>query len=173
MNTIFKTFIKVPLIETDTIEACGIDSDCVIKRTKDKLPGIVETAGGFLIRNVFSLDSSQSLITTTELSVSRKITIGDKHAQNEGMYFIKNGYMYFYNINWDYVTIEAVWEDPDQIDNLNLCEPLDVPCRPAYERSFSIPSYLEKSLKDLLNESLLRYYHRLREDTQIDKRPNQ
>lgn len=170
MYSLFKTLLKVELIEVSSVEACGIDSDCTLKRTKDKLPVMIETAGGFLIKNVSSVDGGESLILTTELSLSRKISLNDKHAQNEGLFFFKNGYMYFYNIEWDYVMIEAVFEDPDEIDNLNLCNPEATPCKPAYERQFSLPNYLDKSLKDLLNESLFRYYHRLKDDANINKR---
>jgi hypothetical protein len=173
MNSLFKTLIKVPLIEVDSVEACGIQSDCAFKRTKDKFPKIIETAGGFLIRSVTSLDGSQSVTYVTENSLTRKLSINDRHAKNEQLFFIRHGYIYLYNINWDYIKVEAVFEDPDEIDNLNLCDPKEVICRPAYEKEFSIPSYLDKPLKDLLNESLFRYYHRLKEDTQINKNPNQ
>ena len=172
LPSLFKTLNKVELIEVDTVEACGIDSECVIKRTKEKLPKIVEGSGGYLVRNITSLDGTMSVSLSTELSVSRKISINDKHAKDEKYAYIRNEYMYFYNVEWDYVKIEAVFEDQELVDELNDCEDSDIECQSAYDKTFPIPNYLEKSLKDILNESILRYYHRLRDDINVNKNPN-
>lgn len=168
LSDLFKIINKVDLIEVDTIEACGIDSDCIIKRTKEELPDIVESSGGFLM-NVTSLDGSQKLLYITESSWLRKLNIDDKHAKNELVFFSRGNHLYFPNIEWDAVRVEAVFEDPDAVDNINDCRDEPTDCRSAYDRNFTIPNYLEKGLKDLLNESLLRYHHRLREDIHINK----
>lgn len=170
LTSLFTTLNKVELVDTDTIEACGIRSDCKIKRTKDKLPDTIDSSGGSSIRTVSSLDGSQILTWTTDLSWVRKLNIKDKHAKGELFYFFKGDYIYFPNISWDYVRVEAMFEDPDLIDRLNDCAPKG-DCNSAYDREFTLPSYLEKGLKDLLNESLLRYYYRHPMDTHINKNP--
>lgn len=172
LPSLFKTLVKVELIEVDPVEACGIESECTVKRTKDKLPTIVESSSGYLIRNVSSLDGHESVSVTTELSVTRKISINDKHAKDDKYAYIRDNYMYFYNVEWDYVRIEAVFEDPEAVDILNSCEEEAEDCTSMYDKTFPIPNYLEKSLKDLLNESIFRYYHRLKDDVNPNKNPN-
>lgn len=175
MDSLFKTINYVEMIEVDTIEACGIESDCFIRRSKDKLPKIVESAGGYLVRKITSLDSTSGTVVTiiTDLSYGRKLNINDKHAQKEVWAFLKNGYVYLVNADWPAILVEAMFEDPDEIENLNNCDDKDeITCTPAYERSFPVPNYLEKPLKDLLNNSLLNYYHRLQEDVNTNKNPS-
>lgn len=168
-SSLFKTINKVELINVDTIEACGIDSDCVILRTKHKLPKMVESSNGDLIRTIASLDGTKTVFLTTDLSFARRLSINDKYAKNEALAFVRNRYMYFANITWPFAKIEAIFEDNDEIDNLNNCDDEEITCTPAYERTFPIPNYLEDGLKRLLNESLLRYYHQLHEDPRINK----
>lgn len=171
MSSLFKTINRVDMIKVDTIEACGIDSDCIIMRSKYKLPKIVESVGGYMIRKIASLDATSGTVVTitTDLSYGRKLKINDKHARNEVWAFIRNEFLYMPNVRWPAVIVEALFEDPDEIDNLNSCDQDIIECTPAYERQFPIPNYLEKPLKDLLNNSLLNYYHRLQEDTNINK----
>lgn len=170
---IFKTLNKVELVESNTIEACGIKSDCCILRTKYSLPKMVETVGGPLIRQVSSLDGSTNTNFITDLSFARKLAINDKDGNKEPLAFFKGdeNKIYFANVSWPYAIVQAVFEDPDEIDNLNSCDDDKITCTAAFDRVFAIPNYLEKSLKDLLNNSLLNYYHRLVDDNEINKKP--
>lgn len=168
-SDLFSTLNKVELIEVDTIEACGIDSDCKIRRTKHKLPKIVQSAGGPLIRRVAALDGNSIATIITDISFIRKLGINDKHAKGDVLFYLAGEYGYFPNVTWPYAIIEAIFEDPDEVDNLNSCEKDTINCTPMHERTFPIPNYLETPLKTLLNNSLLNYYHRLREDTEINK----
>lgn len=173
VDNLFSTINKVDMIKVDTIEACGIDSDCYIMRSKDKLPNMIESFGGAIIRKVASLDGAHGTVVTvtTDLSFGRKLRINDKHAKNEVYAFIKNKYLYLPNAKWPAVLVEAIFEDPDEIESLNSCDDeKPIVCTPMYDRSFPIPNYLEKPLKDLLNNSLLNYYHRLQEDVNINKK---
>lgn len=173
--TLFKTINYVQMIDVDTIEACGIDSDCIIKRSKEPLPKLVESIGGYLIRKITSLDATSGTVVTitTDLSYGRKLKIGDKHAKNEVWAFIRNGYIYLTNATWPAILVEGIFENPDEIDSLNDCdENAPINCTPVYDRPFPIPNYLEKALKDLLNISLSNYYFRITEDTNPNKNPS-
>lgn len=171
VSDLFGTLNKVELIEVDTIEACGIDSDCTIRRTKYKLPKIIASAGGSLIRKVTSLDGTSVAIITTDISYIRKIHINDKHAKRDPLFYLYNEYGYFPNVDWPYAVVEAVFEDSEEIDSLNACDDEKVVCTPFYDKTFPIPEYLESGLKDLLNARLFNYYHRIIEDTDINKNP--
>lgn len=112
-KSFFKTLPCVELIEVDKIEACcaGIKSGCTIMRTKDKLPTPFEGPFGPLFRTVSSIDGYTEIYATepgTYTSMTKTTTF--KFNKNKYYWFI-NGYMYFPNIEWESVKIEAVWED--------------------------------------------------------------
>ncbi|TXG80742.1 MAG: hypothetical protein E6R13_07675, partial [Spirochaetes bacterium] len=62
-NSIWKTLPFVELIEVDKVEAhcSGIESGCKIKRTKEKIPNMIEGYWGPLMRTVSSIDGSFEL----------------------------------------------------------------------------------------------------------------
>ena len=65
-QSLFEKLPCVELIEVDKVEACcgGIRSNCTIKRTKDKLPTILEGAYGPLFRTITSIDGSIQVYKT-------------------------------------------------------------------------------------------------------------
>ena len=65
-NSVWKALPYVELIDVDKVEAhcSGISSGCTIKRTKVRLPTMIEGYWGPLIRTVSSIDGSQELQAT-------------------------------------------------------------------------------------------------------------
>ena len=65
-NSVWKTLPYVELIEVDKVEAqcSGIQSGCTIKRTRTRLPEMIEGYWGPLIRTISSIDGSQELQAT-------------------------------------------------------------------------------------------------------------
>ncbi len=72
VNSIFKyknLFKEIPcldLIEVSIIEACcaGVKTKCQVRRTRDKIPKIMEISDGPVIRSVTSLDYSRKTTQT-------------------------------------------------------------------------------------------------------------
>ena len=136
---VVQTMDFVELIEIDKVEACctGIKSDCVIKRTKDKLPIFLQGYYGPLIRAVTSLDNSeevQPIIPSSYLNIANS-----KNAKyNKTKYFwYLNEYLYFPNIEWSAVRIEGIFED--DISRWT-CE--EDNCKLRQDDSFNVPDYL-------------------------------
>lgn len=112
-TSFFRTIPCLELIEVDKIEACcaGIESGCIIRRTKNKLPTPMEGPYGPLFRTVSSIDGSFEVYPTepgTYTSMTKTTTF--KFNKNK-YYWYLNGYMYFPNIDWEGVKIEGIWED--------------------------------------------------------------
>jgi len=111
-NSIFQVLDFVELIEVDRVPlACiGIQSGCKIKRTKDKLPDIMEGYWGVLIRDATSLDGSENLQHTYP-SQYEKISKNKYFKYNKKKYFwYIDGHMYFPNLPWDAIRLEALFE---------------------------------------------------------------
>jgi len=138
-NAVWKTLPYVELIEVDKVEAhcSGIKSGCTIKRTKDKLPKMIEGYWGPLIRTVSSIDGSFDL-QPTQPGLYTSMTKSTSFKYNKTKYFwYLDDYMYFPDLDWDAVKIEAVFDDDI---STWLCE-ADT-CVPRYKQDLNIPEAL-------------------------------
>ncbi len=140
-NSIWNFLPYVQLIEIDKVEAqcTGIKSGCTIKRTKDKLPDMIEGYWGPLIRTVSSIDNSIELYPTqsgTYTSMTK--TTSFKYNKSKFFWYL-NGYLYFPDLDWDAVRVEAVFDD--DIGSW-LCDDDEDNCVPRYEQDINIPDFL-------------------------------
>ena len=139
-SAIWKALPFVELIEVDKVEAecTGIQSGCTIKRTKDKLPKMLEGYWGALIRTVSSIDGSYEL-KATQPGTYTSLTKTTSFRYNKQKYFwYLNGYLYLPNLEWDAIKIEAIFDD--DISDW-LCDTKDQ-CVPRYEQEMNIPESL-------------------------------
>jgi hypothetical protein len=140
----FQSFFKVlpclELIDVDRVEACcGIQSGITIKRTKDKLPKIMEGSFGPLFRSVTSIDTSQDVYRTyPALYTSLTKTSGYKYNKKKYFWYL-NDYLYLPNVEWDAVKVEGIFED--DISWLT-CDSQADKCRKRQDDEFQIPDYL-------------------------------
>jgi len=138
-QSLFEPLPCVELIDVDRIEACcsGIKSNCIIKRTKDKLPTLLEGTYGPLFRSVSSIDGSVEMIKTYPATYTA-MTQSVNFKYNKTKYFwYLNGYLYFPNIEWEAVRIEGLW---DESISMYTCDG-DV-CSPRQDDQTHFPEYL-------------------------------
>lgn len=137
MGQLFKVLPYVELIDVDKVDAgcIGVYSGCYFKRSKDKLPSILDGMFGPIIRTVSSIDSSIELFRTepgTWASISKSTTF----KYNKKVYFwLLNGYLYVPNVDWDAIRIEALFENDVPSCDEDLCTPMQ-------NQTFNIPEYL-------------------------------
>ena len=137
MSSIFKVLPYVELIDVDKIEAgcVGVYSECYFKRSKDKLPSILNGMFGPIIRTVSSIDGSIEMFRTdpgTWISITKSTTF--KYNKRPYFWYL-NGYLYAPNIDWDAVRMEAIFE--------NKVETCDTdPCLIKQDEVLAIPDYL-------------------------------
>jgi hypothetical protein len=146
-NSVFQTLNFVELIEVDRAEAdCrGIDTGCYFKRTKDKLPTMMEGYWGPLIRAVTSIDLSEDIdptypITFEKISKQKTFKYNKKH-----YYWYLNGYLYFPNLEWDAVRIEGVFEKDISAYN---CDPDE--CMYVQDMSINVPEFLLAEVEQMV-----------------------
>lgn len=123
---LFTVLECVDLIDVDKIEACctGIKSNCRIKRTKDKLPNVIEGSFGAFFRSVTSIDGSFDLRQTFPTQYVKTANSTNFKYNKTLYYWFLNGYLYFPNIEWDAVSVEALFEDEvpeNKCDDCNCC----------------------------------------------------
>lgn len=151
ISSIFHVLAYVDLIDVDKIEAgcIGIYSGCYFKRTKEKVPTILDGAVGPLIRTVSSIDGTIKLYRTdpaTYVSISKSTTF----KYNTKMYFwYLDGYLYFPNLDWDAIRMEAIFEG--DISGYN-CDA--DPCLIRQDQPLPFPEYLFSEVESFVVKEL-------------------
>jgi len=149
MSQIFKVLPYVELINVDKVEAgcLGVYSECFFKRSKDKLPNILDGMFGPIIRTVSSIDGSIEMFRT-EPGTWSSITKSTTFKYNKRFYFwIIDGYIYCPNVDWEAIKIEAIFEN--DIEN---CKTND--CLLIQDQAFNIPEYLFSEVEQLVIKDL-------------------
>ena len=149
MSQIFKVLPYVELINVDKVEAgcIGVYSECFFKRSKDKLPNILDGMFGPIIRTVSSIDGSIEMFRT-EPGTWSSITKSTTFKYNKRFYFwIIDGYIYCPNVDWEAIKIEAIFEN--DIEN---CKTND--CLLIQDQAFNIPEYLFSEVEQLVIKDL-------------------
>ena len=149
MSQIFKVLPYVELINVDKIEegCIGVYSECFFKRSKDKLPNILDGMFGPIIRTVSSIDGSIEMFRT-EPGTWSSITKSTTFKYNKRFYFwIIDGYIYCPNVDWEAIKIEAIFEN--DIEN---CKTND--CLLIQDQAFNIPEYLFSEVEQLVIKDL-------------------
>ncbi len=155
----------------DTVEACGIKTNCTIKRSKEKLPEILEDYQGPIIKLLTSIDGYDRLRYITASSYIRKREKKTFKYDKTLYFWFKNGYLYFPNVEWDKVSIEAYLLQ-DYVDPCNEEEVRLSLCKDYQENLFRLPDALQSPLVALTIERLIKTYSQLPQDTIVDKNEN-
>jgi hypothetical protein len=113
----------IELIDVDKVEAgcVGVYSGCYFKRSKEKIPSILNGMFGPIIRTVSSIDGTIELYRTepgTWVSMTKTTTF--KYNKNRYFWYL-NGYLYFPNIDWDAVRMEAIFEGTVETCDTDQC----------------------------------------------------
>lgn len=151
-NSVFQTLNFVELIDVDVAEAqCyGVDTGCYFKRTKRKLPRMIEGYYGPLLRSVTSMDLSQQALPTFPITfqqISRQSTF---KYNNKKYYWYLNGYLYFPNLQWDAIRLEGVFEE--DVSSMN-CDTTD-DCMLITDQKINVPEFLFSEIDQLVMRDL-------------------
>ncbi len=144
--------IPVPLSE-----CCEYKHPCMIARSKKKIPQISEGIFGLLVQSVFSPGRKRF----DYASLDRYVNILDLKLKNTKKYFwIYDDYIYVSDENIEFIDVIAYFDDDFNPSEFSSCVKEDTSCVNPLDKEFQIPSYLEKQLKDLVNETLNKTYFR-------------
>ncbi len=152
-QSLFKALPCVDLIDVDKVEACcsGIKSKCIIKRTKEKIPTVIDGTMGPLFRFISSIDGSIRVYRTYPATYTNIANSTNFKYNNTKYYWFIDGYLYFPNIEWDAVRIEAIWDDDISYFQ---CDTDDAKCTIRQLQSTSIPDYLFADIEQMVLKEL-------------------
>lgn len=149
ISNIFRTMPYVELIEVDKVDAAcvGVYSGCYFKRTKEKLPDLLTGIQGPIFRTVSSVDGSIELFRTdpgTFVSMTKTTTF--KYNKRQYFWYL-DGYLYFPNLAWDAVKVEAIFEN-----DVETCD--SDKCLIKQDQSLNIPDYLFSEIEQYVVKEL-------------------
>jgi hypothetical protein len=149
MSQIFKVLPYIELIDVDKVEAgcVGVYSGCYFKRSKEKLPTILDGMFGPIIRTASSIDGSIEMFRTdpgTWVSITKSTTF--KYNKRPYFWYL-NGYIYVPNVDWDAMRLEAIFEN-----NVPTCDTDE--CELIQEQPLNIPEYLFSEIEQFALKEL-------------------
>jgi len=149
MSSIFQVLPYVELIDVDKVEAecIGVYSECYFKRSKDKLPSILDGMFGPIIRTVSSIDGTIEMFRTdpgTWVSITKSTTF---KYNNRQYFWYLNGYLYCPNIDWDAIRVEAIFDGKVETCTTD-------PCTITQTQPFTIPEYLFSEVEQFVVKEL-------------------
>jgi len=148
ISSIFQVLPYIELIDVDKVEAgcLGVYSGCYFKRSKEKLPTILNGAMGPIIRTTSSIDGSIEMFRTdpgTWVSMTKTTTF--KYNTRKYFWYL-NGYIYCPNIDWDAIRMEAIFQ--------GVQDPCTETCDIAQDKPISIPEYLFSEIEQFVIKEL-------------------
>jgi len=162
-------FTPIQCLEMMTVplsECCEYKHPCLVARSKKKVPQISEGIFGLLVQSVFSPGRQKF----DYASLDRFINILNMKLKNTKKYYwIYDDYLYVSNPDIAYVDILAYFDYDFNPAEFSTCyKGPDTSCINPLDKEFPIPSYLEKQLIDLVNETLNKTYFRHLVDSQTN-----
>lgn len=162
-------FTKLGCLEMKQVplsECCDYQSSCKVARSVKKIPQISEGIFGLLVQSVYSPGMSPFNFTTIERYINAlKLQLRNTRK----FYWVHDGYLYISDSELESVNMLAYFDVDFNPADYSMCqEDNDESCINPLDKQFKIPSYLEKTLKDMVNDSLNQIYFRHREDPTPD-----
>jgi hypothetical protein len=149
ISSIFKVLPYIELIDVDKVDAgcIGVYSGCYFKRSKDKLPTILDGAMGPVIRTTSSIDGTIEMFRTdpgTWVSMTKTTTW--KYNTRKYFWYL-NGYIYCPNIDWEAIRMEALFEG-----KIETCD--TDPCLIRQNDPLLFPEYLFSEIEQFVIKEL-------------------
>jgi hypothetical protein len=175
-DTLFTSLPCLELEEVPISECCEYVDECMIARTKFKIPRISEGNYQYVIQGVYSVNALGGRgKKLKEITVNRYVNLLKLPIiKKEEYYFIVNDYLYVTNSFLKAVRIAAFFED-DVPNDLMFPEcgcgtayTDEEYCKNPLDRKFGLPGYLKRQILDLTSQRLLNTYFRIKTDQTTD-----
>ena len=144
-------FQPINVLEIENVDKVGnnpynLKSGFSIKRSVEPLPKMMEGKMGPMIRAVTSVDQSQELYPVHPSTYERMLKQSTFKYNSKKYYWYLDGYLYFPNIVWDAVRVEALFLEELETD--------DNKCLTKYERGLFIPEFLLAEVESYVKQDM-------------------
>lgn len=152
---LFQFIPCMELIELDKVPACctGIRTGCTIRRTKEKLPELLEGAYGPIFRTISSLDMSTELRPTYPAVYANLTNLTSHKYNTQKYYWYLDGYIYVPNVDWEGIYIEGIFNS--DIAPYICTQSADTSCTRAQDLPLNLPDYLLAEVEQMALKEML------------------
>ena len=177
-DTLFTTLSCLEMIEVPISECSEYVENKTISRSKEKLPKFAEGTYQYIIQGIYSINvlggKGKKL---KEVTINRYLNLLKVNfIKQEEYYIVTNGYLYVTNSDVKAIRIVALFDDllennilyPESSCSGSINVSNDEYCKSPLDREYSLPSYLEKQMADLVSQKLLNTYFRIKQDQSQD-----
>ena len=106
-------------IEVDAAECCDIQIDCLVRRTKEKIPTSLRLRSGNYFNYVGTIDGMKNFDRTEDGAISyRKYS---KYVSKKPFYVYKNDYIYIFETEAEAILVKGIFENPEDVSVFNNC----------------------------------------------------
>lgn len=171
-STLFTTIPCLEMEEVPISECSAYVDECMIARSKHKLPRIAEGNYQYLIQGVYSINAlSGKGKKLKEVTVNRYINLLKLPIiKNEEYYWIIDSYLYVTNPQVEKVRISALFEEdvPSELlypdSECGTAYSLEDKCKNPLDKEYVLPGYLTEQVLQLVSQMLLKTYFSLKSD---------
>ena len=153
-ESLFQELPCVELIDVDKVQACclSIKTGCTFKRSKEKLPELMSTGNGPIIRSVTSLDYSKKAHQThPSIYTNMSKTSGFRY-NKKAYYWFLDGHIYLPNVEWEAVRIQAIFDEEISDD---ICSTDSTECKNEQDRTLNVPEHLFSEIEQMVLKEVL------------------
>jgi len=163
-------------MEVPISECCEYSEECMIARSKYKIPRISEGNYQYLIQGVYSINAMGGKgKKLKEITINRYLNLLKLPiVKKEEYYWISNDYLYVTNPFLKAIRTAAFYEEdvPNEVMfsdcNCGTAYTDEEYCKNPLDRKFGLPGYLQKQILDLTSQRLLSTYFNIKTDQTTD-----
>jgi hypothetical protein len=171
-DTIFTTIPCLEMIQVPISECGSYVDDCMIARTKLKLPKMAEGNYQYVIQGVYSINAMSGKGTKfKEITVNRFINLLRLPVIKREYYFwVSNDYLYVTNPDIQAIRLVAMFNEIVSNEimypecNCGIEPTNEEYCKNPLDKEFALPGYLKSQVLDLTSQKLIKTYFSLKTD---------
>lgn len=166
-NFIYSTLTCIDMIMVDSTECCPGLPACKILRSAEKIPRIVDSNSSSVMRGIYTVDSG---IRIDLVTIDDIIRMNSSKYKSKGIKaFFKDDYLFIpWRENPKAVTIDAHWENPEEVFFMNECKKKDF-CMSVQDMEWRVPSDIQSAVLQEVNKEIANFYSRIRPDENTNK----
>lgn len=168
-DTLFTSLPCIEMEEVPLASCCSYTSPMTIARSTLQLPRIAEGIYQYLISSVYNIEGTKEI---KYIPLLKYIHLLKLDVKVKDIYFwIHDRYLYCTDSKIKVLRMDAFFEEDIPYEVLYPdcpCSNNIAPCINPLDMEFKVPGYLEKNMKDMVSDTLLKTYERTAADKTSD-----
>lgn len=154
-GSLYKEIKCLELIKVDRITCPMVElRTCnILMRSKERLPKVLYSSWGPLIKEVTTIDQEKSFKRVTKRS-SRRRSMKPKGPKSNDLYYLyEDGYLWIIDTEVYGLNVELITFDDEKVDSLNGCNNKDE-CKSGWDHDLVLPESITQAVLDKVTQTI-------------------